>query len=229
MLARRFATRVSVLALAGLLVMPAPGSARSRSRHRGYEPSAAGRFDYWVLGLSWSPEHCAERSLRPGDSQCATPRRYGFVAHGLWPQYENGGYPQTCPASDALPRSVIDTMLDIMPSDDLIRHEWLKHGTCSGLPADAYFQRVRQAFRTISIPERYQHPETAFRVTAATVRSDIAAANPSIPDHGIAVLCTGHFFTELRVCLSRDDLAPRRCGPKVSDRCEGEVTVRPLR
>ena len=220
------ATRVAMMFLAGLLVLPAAAAARSRSRH---QPRAAGRFDYYLLSLSWSPEHCAEQSARPGDTQCALPRRYGFVAHGLWPQLEKGGYPQACPTADDLPASVIDGMLDIMPSKDLIRHEWQKHGACSGLSPEAYFRRVRQAFATVSIPERYRNPETAFRVTAATVRADIGAANGSIPAHGIAVLCTGHFFTEVRVCLSRDDLTPRPCGRRVSDRCDGEVTVRPLR
>ncbi len=223
------AVRVLAIVFAALLAIPTAGSARSRSRRLRHRPPATGRFDYWVLSLSWSPEHCAERSAPPDDTQCAAPRRYGFIAHGLWPQYEGGGYPETCRADADLPPAVIEGLLDIMPSRDLIRHEWQKHGTCSGLAADAYFGLVQRAFRATVIPPRYQHPDAAFRVTAASVRKEIGTVNAAIPGDGIAVLCRGHFLTEVRLCLSRDDLSPRACGRGIRDSCDGEVTVRPLR
>ncbi|NJL42628.1 MAG: hypothetical protein HC935_03095 [Pseudanabaena sp. SU_2_4] len=45
-----------------------------------------GKFDYYVLSLSWSPEYCASTS-NPDPNQCSQ-RRYSLVVHGLWPQYE---------------------------------------------------------------------------------------------------------------------------------------------
>ena len=215
---------VSVLLASG----PADARSHQRSRHNP-EPAKATSFDYYVLSLSWSPEHCSEKPGGPDDTQCGTSRHFGFVVHGLWPQYENGGYPQSCATSNKLTNDVIDATLDIMPSKDLITHEWQKHGTCSGSSADVYFQHARQAFEAVTVPERYKTPLEAFRVTAADVRSDFRAANPSLADDGIAVLCNGHFFTELRLCLSKDSLAPRTCGAKVKDNCNGRVTVRPLR
>jgi ribonuclease T2 len=116
-----------------------------------------------------------------------------------------------------------------MPSEDLIRQEWQKHGTCSCLPAEAYFEHARQAFQRVIIPDRYKQPEPAFRVTAASVRDEFRAGNASLPAHGIFVLCNGHFLAELRICLSNDDLVARACGRKVSDNCNGQVTVRSLR
>src|SRR6185437_7643363 len=80
--------------------------------------NVAGQFDYYVLVLSWSPTYCAEK----GDSdrmQCnrSDGRRYSFILHGLWPQYERG-YPSDCqlPRRPFVPEPVIDSMLDIMPS-----------------------------------------------------------------------------------------------------------------
>jgi ribonuclease T2 len=210
-----------------VLLLPGPIGARGH-HHRRPSPSKPTAFDYYVLSLSWSPEHCTEQPGGPTDPQCGTDRHYAFVVHGLWPQYDNGGYPQSCSISNHLPAAVVDSTLDIMPSKTLIQHEWQKHGTCSGLAADAYFQRARQAFHAVTIPDRYQRPDTAFRVSAADVRADFGAANPSWPAKSTAVLCTGHFFTEVRVCLSKD-LGPRACGAKVSDTCEGQVTVRPVR
>ena len=57
-----------------------------------------GKFDYYVLALSWSPSYCeAARERAPDrapDRQCGG-RPYSFVVHGLWPQYEQG-FPSYC-------------------------------------------------------------------------------------------------------------------------------------
>jgi ribonuclease T2 len=225
---RRLVAVAAVSALVAVGLSPEHASARHRHGAR-LPASQAGHFDYYVLSLSWSPEHCAEKPGGPDDSQCGTGRYYAFVVHGLWPQYDNGGYPQTCSTANRLSDDVVQRTLDIMPSEDLVRHEWQKHGTCSGLSADAYFERARQAFQRVIIPDRYRDPETPLRVTAASVRSEFIAGNASLPENGIFIFCNGHFLTELRICLSKEDLAARACGHMVSDNCQGEVTVRPLR
>ena len=202
----------------------------ARSHHRRREARApVGRFDYYVLSLSWSPQHCAEERSDRNDAQCIGPRRYGFIVHGLWPQYGDGGYPRDCSTGHRLPPSVVDRTLDLVPSRDLIRHEWQKHGTCSGFGPDAYFARMRAAFRGIVIPDRYHDPQNAFRVTATSIREEFQAANASLRDADLAVICDGHFLSELRVCLSKDDLTFRNCDRTIRDDCHGEVTVRPLR
>ncbi len=54
-----------------------------------------GRFDYFLLTLSWSPAYCATHRADPAArDECA--RHRGFVAHGLWPQNENGSWPAFC-------------------------------------------------------------------------------------------------------------------------------------
>src|SRR5215471_16547798 len=104
----------------------------------------AGQFDFYVLSLSWSPSYCeasAERSPNQmaGDQQCGE-RRYSFVVHGLWPQYEKG-FPEFCQIpAPRLDRGIVSSMLDLMPSPRLIFHEWDRHGTCSGLSARAFFE-----------------------------------------------------------------------------------------
>ena len=50
----------------------------------------AGEFDYYVLSLSWSPNWCATEGAARRSPQCDEDADFGWVLHGLWPQYEQG-------------------------------------------------------------------------------------------------------------------------------------------
>jgi ribonuclease T2 len=91
------------------------------------EHRVARAFDHYVLALSWSPTYCASERSGNAPLQCGSGRRYDFVVHGLWPQYR-AGWPQNCDTKARLPEPLIDGMLDIMPSRQLVRHQWTKHG-----------------------------------------------------------------------------------------------------
>src|SRR5229473_2691520 len=58
-----------------------------------------GEFDYYLLTLSWSPQFCAGHW---NDPQCTGPRKFGFVVHGMWPQFKNGSWPESCSTSPGL-------------------------------------------------------------------------------------------------------------------------------
>ena len=138
--------------------------AQGRSRDSGGQQP--GRFDFYVLALSWSPSFCqdSEERGRNGGEQCSTARPYSFVVHGLWPQYERG-FPQNCEQpAPRLNRELMTSMLDLMPAPRLVFHEWDTHGTCSGLDQQAYFDRVRKARETVKIPEAYVSPKEALSV-----------------------------------------------------------------
>src|SRR5262245_21113480 len=45
-----------------------------------------GEFDYYLLSISWSPAFCATHADRV--QQCGIDTHFGFVIHGLWPQYD---------------------------------------------------------------------------------------------------------------------------------------------
>src|SRR5438067_13666950 len=76
-----------------------------------------GKFDFYVLSLSWSPSFCeatAERG-RESKEQCGA-RPFSFVVHGFWPQYERGS-PEFCRVpAPRLDRNVVSSMLDLMPA-----------------------------------------------------------------------------------------------------------------
>jgi len=207
----------------GLVLLVAPAAVRWYGAHDG----KAGRFDYFVLSLSWSPEHCAGEDARADEPQCNASRPYGFVVHGLWPQSEDGSG-DSCAAGGRLDRSIVDGMLDIMPSPSLVRHEWKTHGACSGMPPADYFAKVRAARARVHIPEAYQDPRRARYVDAKEVRTEFSQANPDFERGGFAVICRQRHLREVRVCLDKD-LRPRPCGRGVHDQCRGEGAVRPLR
>lgn len=185
-------------------------------------------FDYYLLSLSWSPEHCSSAAGRNDSQQCGPGRQFGFVVHGLWPQNESG-YPEACGPAGTLPKPLVDEMLTLMPSTRLIHHEWEKHGTCSGLPATEYFQKIRSAYQVVKIPAEYRQPGVPVYVAPRKLKQQFLDANPGMTEHSVAVLCSGRYLQEVRVCFSRD-LKPRPCGRDVRDRCSvSEIILKPVR
>ena len=189
----------------------------------------AGRFDYYLLSLSWSPSYCAEAAARD-PLQCGAGRRFAFVVHGLWPQYERG-WPSACKTAHArdVPAPLKQSMLDIMPSPRLVEHEWDKHGVCSGLSPQAYFALTRRARERVVVPARFAGLDRTALVTGAEVEAAFVAANPGLKPDMIAVQCDRARLREVRVCMTKAG-AFRSCGRDVRDRCGStRVAMPPVR
>lgn len=185
-------------------------------------------YDFYVLSLSWSPSFC-EMEGRTGDAQCSGLRPYSFVVHGLWPQRERG-WPEFCPAERrSVPPSLAGAMLDLMPSRGLIDHQWVKHGSCTGLSQESYFARTRAARERIAIPPEFQAPMQALRVAPRDVSRAFQAVNPGLDESMMAVTCAGQRLREVRICMTAD-LAFRPC-PEVAHRScsRRDLVVPPVR
>ena len=175
---------------------------RSRRDNQRQEP---GQFDFYVLSLSWSPTFCESSRERNGGrsnhQQCGE-RPYSFVVHGLWPQYERG-FPRECQVpAPRLNRNIVNSMLDLMPSSRLVFNEWDKHGTCTGLNGQEYFDLVRKARETVKIPEQF-HDLTGYKMVApGDVEQSFIDANPGLPGDGIAVTCAKSASACPRICNS---------------------------
>ena len=188
---------------------------RRESRERG-EPGA---FDYYVLALSWSPEFCHSHAESP---ECAS-GRFGFVVHGLWPQYADG-YPENCSSEPGLADP--SAMTDIMPDAGLVAHEWKTHGTCSGLDPEAYFKQVRQAFTSVRIPERLASPGRGFSAAPQELKQEFLDANPRLKEEDLVVSCGNNWLTGISVCMDKQ-LQPRAC-EKLRDCRANSVRVAPV-
>lgn len=169
--------------------------------------SAPGRFDYYVLALSWSPTYCAGEAGRNDHQQCAPGRRFAFVVHGLWPQYRKG-WPEFCRTRENwIPQGLIDGMLDVMPSKKLIIHQWKKHGSCSGLSQADYFDKVETMFRGLRIPARYLSPLAPVMVTPGQLVTDFVKSNVALTADMLSVQCGNARgqarLSELRVCANK--------------------------
>ena len=189
-----------------------------------------GDFDYYVLSLSWSPSYCEAEGVRASPMQCGSERPYAFVVHGLWPQYERG-WPQYCHMKRyrGLRRSEVDAMLDIMPSPALIRHEWKKHGTCSGLTPRGYLDTLRAARNRVVIPPSLKRLEKYTMVDPDAVEKAFRAANPGLNANAIAVTCDRRRLREVRICFT-DKLEFRRCREVDRRACRaGRVVMPPTR
>ena len=58
--------------------------------------SAANAFDFYVYATSWQPEFCHGQASYDG---CKTPDdlwKSQLTIHGMWPEFKDGTYPQTC-------------------------------------------------------------------------------------------------------------------------------------
>jgi ribonuclease T2 len=198
--ARRLADCV-LLALVAVLLVAGTAAAQDRRQNQ------PGKFDFYVLALSWAPSFCdaafARAPDRPPPPECG-PRAYPFVVHGLWPQYEIG-FPEFCQQpAPRLDGGVVASMLDLMPAPRLIFNEWDKHGTCSGLSSHAFFETVRKARALVKIPDDYIEPAHEITVTPAEVGDAFVKANPGLSRASVAVSCDAKRLTEVRICIGKD-------------------------
>ncbi|MDB2406972.1 ribonuclease T2 [Jannaschia sp.] len=178
----------------------------------------AGEFDYYVLALSWSPTWCALEGDARDSPQCDTGRGFGFVMHGLWPQYE-AGWPSYCrtPHREAT-RGETGAMADIMGTAGSAWHQWKKHGRCSGLEAADYFRLARVAYDSVTRPAALRDLGRAVTLPAAVVEDAFLEANPDLTARGVTVTCRDRRVQEVRICLTRS-LEPRACAPDVARDC----------
>jgi len=195
------AAQAAALALSFLFIFAIVALAQDRRQN------APGQFDFYVLALSWSPSFCEaahERAReRAPDQQCGG-RPFSFVVHGLWPQYEQG-FPAFCQVpAPRLDHGIIGSMLDLMPSPQLIFHEWDRRGTCSGLSQHAYFEAVRKTRAVIKIPAEFIELDKPITVKPDDVAEAFVKANAGMSRDAIAVACNSKRLSEVRLCLNKD-------------------------
>jgi ribonuclease T2 len=116
---------------------------------------AASPVENYALAISWEPAFCMTVSGKPECASETATRQdaHAFSLHGLWPQ--SGSYCGATAAQKAndqagkwslLPAVVLQASTEAALQVEepgtqsyLERHEWIEHGTCSGLSQQNFF------------------------------------------------------------------------------------------
>jgi ribonuclease T2 len=178
----------------------------------------AGEFDYYVMSLSWSANWCALEGDARNSPQCDPEAEFGWILHGLWPQFERG-YPANCNTAARAPsRNDTAAMADIMGTSGLAWHQWRKHGVCSGLSSDDYYALSRAAYGKITRPAVFRELAREVTLPASLIEDAFLAENPALSADQITITCKSGYIQEARICLTRD-LELRNCGRDVIRDC----------
>ena len=184
-------------------------------------------FDYLVLSLSWSPQFCSDRKNRSKNpKQCDIKssqqnNKHGFVVHGLWPQFRNGGYPSFCSRKGLEPEVIVKYQY-LFPSNKLMIHQWNKHGSCYSKNPDDYFMAIDKLNSIVEkiIPLDYFNLEKSFKDSKSSLidkfKIQAKTNNLSFESGNFSIYCSRNhrFLREVRICFNTN-LSPSQCDPKL--------------
>jgi len=181
----------------------------------------------YVLALSWEPAFCGGHGDKPecqGAASGSSARSMSL--HGLWPQPRGRAYcnvdgslvqADKAHAWDHLPEPEIGAgtrqrLAAVMPGVEsgLQRHEWIVHGTCSGMTADDYFSRATDLAEQVNasvVPATFTD-SLGRLLSAEAIRAAFDNAFGRGAGARVTVLCqgggNGRRVTELDVALAGD-------------------------
>ena len=214
---------VAAVMLTCLLAISAAGARPHKKKGTG------SAFDYYLLTLSYAPDFCSQPAGDKDPRECGQGRHVGFVVHGLWPQGERSRGPERCGSASPVAQDTVRAMLNYLPTESLIQHEWSTHGVCTGLSAGEYFGLIRRARDSVKIPDDLKAPARELRLSTAEIAAKLAAANPSYPQGAFRVSCyRDGELQEVRICLNKD-LSPRVCGSSAGSCSAQTLQIRPVR
>ena len=167
---------------------------------RSSEQPDSSSFDLYLLSLSWAPSFCCQKDKRKQCSEQGLRGAERLTVHGLWPSYkyprgDGKTYPSNC-------ATVVDDLAQSLKGIE--RHEWIKHGTCSGLGVNSY---RAEAAKSASLPvvlamERLLSSRAGTYIEVSTLLEIAGKQTPNnaTPAVSASPLCQ---LKELTLCLSK--------------------------
>lgn len=203
------------------------------------EDGNSGSFDFYVYSMSYQPEFCRENSEKFTGCHSPQERWKGqLTIHGLWPNRNDGTWPSTC-SKERFDLSLLQHL-----SEDLAQnwpnikalsaaapghtafweHEWTKHGTCSGLAQQDYFNTALD----LLLPT----PDIVKENYGSLVKRDQLEEGVYLGgDMSVFVCKSGGYLSEVRLCYEK--MADGAPGDRVScpdstlreDSCGDEIRI----
>ena len=196
-------------------------------------PSSA--FDYFLFVRQWDPSICD--AMRCGPRK---PTADAFTIHGLWPERADGSWPQYCGHPDSWSPAALAPLLPRLraawpsfgpatpdPDPAFWAHEWLRHGTCAGLPGGprAFFEAVLSLDAALPLGPALAAadivPGAPGDAAGTYAVSDVAAAVANVTGSAPAVRCGPRAsrargeLAEVWVCLAKFTLDVVDCPANV--------------
>lgn len=147
-------------------------------------------YDYNSFVLQWKPTECMKKK-----SQCESDfLTNDFNIRGLWPEYNNGDWPQNChevnnwPATDKrsefeltdeLSKKLKKNWDSSKPNlSDSWKHEWYKHGTCfePNNGSIEYFNLVLKQFDNYNVKKALEDSGISFGGERGFKKTEFQAA-----------------------------------------------------
>lgn len=206
-------------------------------------PKAKPSFGLYLLALTWLPSFCCGH---PGKDECkALGGSFGathVTLHGLWPNYSDEesqrrgeDYPSFCGRYQACdrrdppgwcapdPSTIPAEMSQYGPGyvnngNFLAKHEWPKHGSCTGLEPGRYFAAALQAM--LDLPGDRGTPSALSSHVGQEVPVEDLRASFG-PPKSVLLSCDQRCqLRQVSVCLARDErgvpTTPTKCPVSVS-------------
>ena len=236
-----FAMLISAMPLAAASAAEMPDSlADDSTADSGDNQKSSSTF--MILGLSWQPGFCEGKANLPEcrNQSADDPAARQFSLTGLWRLRQT-----YCGVADALkdqdkkhkwldmPELALGESLKVelaraMPgmASGLERHEWVKHGTCSGLSQQRYFSLLRAAFSRIKLPPVIFNGSINRNLKTGDIEDLMTSFNPGMTQDGISVICEKGKLSEIRICMTKS-LDYRACGEVDRQSCNKSVVTLP--
>mmetsp|Transcript_26557 Transcript_26557/g.41211 ORF Transcript_26557/g.41211 Transcript_26557/m.41211 type:complete len:316 (-) Transcript_26557:197-1144(-) len=187
-----------------------PPDRKKSSHHDENHKNIDNSFDFYVFSMTFQPEFCSEKHEAP--EGCHHPKQIWdrLTIHGLWPNNDDGTYPQNCsnekfdltslqPIRDELEQQWpnIKALPNSASHGEFWEHEWSKHGTCTGLSQLEYFSKaVKMLMPTPSI------------VKDAETQHSVVKKDDLLAVYGgaqlAALVCKKNYLSEVRVCHQKE-------------------------
>ncbi|MGW8169452.1 MAG: ribonuclease T2 family protein [Sulfurovaceae bacterium] len=200
----------------------------------------------FILSLSWHDAFC---ETHRGKKECKRNmfgnKKHGFVLHGLWPQPKSRAYcgvDKKTVGMDrnkqwsrlpelGLPQKTKQELYDVMPAvaSGLEKHEWIKHGTCSGMSKDKYFTKsvnYTKQFNSSALAA-FINANRGKRVILKDIRKMADRSFGMQSGERVEMVCSGVLMTEIRLSLGNDggiSLANAlKSGTKIKSSCHSGI------